>query len=78
MQGLDPNPNNIVAAGSFFCRQLGAVACLVRVETNAQAQAIRLSIKTTNATVTLALKQIFLSHLAAKDNNNNTQAPRAQ
>lgn len=48
---------------------------MVRVETNAQAQAIRLSIKTTNAAATLALKKIFLSHLAKEPQPNQPNQP---
>jgi AP-2 complex subunit alpha len=41
LAGLDPNPNNLVAAGTFTCASLGQVICMVRLEANIQANMFR-------------------------------------
>jgi len=62
LEGVDKNSNNICAAGVFVCSQ-GQSFALTRIETNAEAQMMRISIKTSNSSVTAALKGIFASAL---------------
>ena len=56
LQGIDPNPSNIVAAGSFFYDPSGKVSVLMRLEYNAQRQAYRLTVRSTDNVV---LNQVF-------------------
>jgi AP-2 complex subunit alpha len=62
LDGIDKNSNNITASGIFTCSQ-GTSFALARLETNAEAQMMRISIKTSNQTVTSALKALFVSAL---------------
>jgi AP-2 complex subunit alpha len=62
LDGVDKNSNNITAAGVFVCTQ-GQSFALARIETNAEAQMMRISIKTSNASVTVALRALFTAAL---------------
>ncbi|GAQ92348.1 adapitin protein [Klebsormidium nitens] len=61
-QGLDPNPNNLVAASSLATENNGANAvCMVRVETDpADRTQLRLTVACSNPTATQALRQIIV------------------
>ncbi|KAJ7297616.1 hypothetical protein O6H91_Y045300 [Diphasiastrum complanatum] len=61
--GLDPNPNNIVAATTFFSES-GATLCLVRVETDpADRTQLRLTVASTDASTTFELKEYIKEQL---------------
>lgn len=45
LEGIDPNPNNVVAAGVLHMSTAGKVGCLLRLEPNAQAK-VRTSLNT--------------------------------
>ena len=62
LDGVDKNSNNITAAGVFICAQ-GQSFVLTRIETNAEAQMMRITLKTSNPSVTAALKGAFASAL---------------
>lgn len=59
---VDKNSNNITAAGVFVCAQ-GQSFVLTRIETNAEAQMMRVTIKSSNPTVTSSLKGSFAAAL---------------
>lgn len=62
LENVDKNSNNITSAGVFICSQ-GQSFVLSRIETNAEAQMMRITIKTSNPAVTAALKGAFISAL---------------
>lgn len=74
LDGVDKNSNNIVAAGVFVCAQ-GQSFALARIETNAAAQMMRISLKTSNPAVTAALKALFTSALGKPAAPNASAAP---
>ncbi|KAJ3046813.1 hypothetical protein HK097_000492, partial [Rhizophlyctis rosea] len=55
LDGVDPNPNNLVGAAIFSSVTLGKVGCLLRLEPNMEQEMYRLTIRTTNEAVTAAL-----------------------
>lgn len=63
LQGVDPNTNNLVAAGTFQSSQQ-QVVCLVRLETNPSHAMYRLSLRTYNEGVTATLKKLLTSQLS--------------
>lgn len=63
LPGVDPNPNNLVGAATFHSSR-GSVYCYMRLETNQQAQMIRLTLKSGSAEITNAMKNVFLAHLS--------------
>jgi len=73
--GIDNNPLNIIGAGVFH-NSHGDFPCFVRLETNPNAQMIRMTIKSSNGQLTSALRNIFLLHLAAESQaTSNTVNP---
>lgn len=62
---VDPNSNNIVAAGTFNSEQAQQVV-LVRIETNPQHQAYRLTTRTTNNVVSQAIFQSLKQQISAQ------------
>eukprot|EP01125_Pyxidicula_operculata_P002647 TRINITY_DN124_c1_g1_i1.p1 TRINITY_DN124_c1_g1~~TRINITY_DN124_c1_g1_i1.p1 ORF type:complete len:1591 (+),score=529.24 TRINITY_DN124_c1_g1_i1:48-4820(+) len=74
LHGVDSNISNILAAGTLHTSTMGATDCLVRLETNPTAQMIRITIKSSNASITSALRNIFFLHLgsAVETNTPNT------
>lgn len=56
LQGVDPNTNNLVAAGTFMS-SAGTLQTLVRMETNAAAAMYRVTVRASNETITTLLKQ---------------------
>lgn len=62
LDGVDKNSNNITAAGVFVCAQ-GQSFVLARIETNPEAQMMRVTLKTSNPTVTAALKGTYVAAL---------------
>ena len=66
LKGVDPSINNIVAAGQFCCATLPTPSpCLVRLETNPQANMCRLTVRSASAVLTSAMKTALVSHLSA-------------
>ncbi|BGP53451.1 hypothetical protein JCM8202_001094 [Rhodotorula sphaerocarpa] len=66
LDGIDPNPNNIVAAGVLHMSSGGKVGCLLRLEPNASAKLCRLTIRTTNESVSQELLNVLSGSLASK------------
>ncbi|KWU41010.1 Adaptor protein complex AP-2 alpha subunit [Rhodotorula sp. JG-1b] len=65
LDGIDPNPNNIVAAGVLHMSNGGKVGCLLRLEPNANAKLCRLTIRTTNEAVSQELLAIISRSLSS-------------
>eukprot|EP00762_Andalucia_godoyi_P001586 ANDGO_00198.mRNA.1 AP-2 complex subunit alpha-1 len=59
LSGIDPNPANAVAAASY-----GQVPVMVRVETNAQSNAYRVTVRASSAPLARATLQIVKAQLA--------------
>ncbi|KAJ3291392.1 hypothetical protein HK104_006138 [Borealophlyctis nickersoniae] len=55
LEGVDPNPNNLVGASIYSSIECGKVGCLLRLEPNLEQEMYRLTIRTTNDAVTAAL-----------------------
>ncbi|PWN41488.1 putative alpha-adaptin C [Ceraceosorus guamensis] len=64
LENIDPNPNNIVAAGVLHMAHAGKVGCLLRSEPNKEAKLCRLTIRTTNDVVSAELLRLFTAVLA--------------
>ncbi|KAJ3431183.1 ap-2 complex subunit alpha [Anaeramoeba flamelloides] len=65
LNGVDPNKNNIVGSGLFSAAKK-KVGCLLRMETNLNKKSIKMTIKTTNTTVTSALKNLIQTQLEVR------------
>ncbi|BGP18946.1 hypothetical protein JCM10213_001956 [Rhodosporidiobolus nylandii] len=63
LDGIDPNPSNIVAAGVLHMAQGGKVGCLLRLEPNAEAKLCRLTVRTTNEGVSQEMLNVLVSSL---------------
>lgn len=74
LTGLDPNSNNVVAAGIFSCSTIGQLAVLVRIEMNPQAPVLRVSVRTANAVLTQALMRIIKSQMSGPSSAPNSTA----
>eukprot|EP01097_Dermamoeba_algensis_P003798 TRINITY_DN2586_c0_g1_i1.p1 TRINITY_DN2586_c0_g1~~TRINITY_DN2586_c0_g1_i1.p1 ORF type:complete len:877 (-),score=197.89 TRINITY_DN2586_c0_g1_i1:104-2734(-) len=66
VMGIDANPNNVVAAGNFIS-STKQVVCLLRIETNMEANMYRLTLRTFNQQVTDAIKLTLANHLGTVD-----------
>ncbi|BGP37473.1 hypothetical protein JCM10449v2_001379 [Rhodotorula kratochvilovae] len=66
LEGIDPNPSNVVAAGVLHMSTGGKVGCLLRVEPNAEAKLCRLTVRTTNEAVSQAVLKILVAALSGK------------
>ncbi|KDN38649.1 Adaptor protein complex AP-2 alpha subunit [Tilletiaria anomala UBC 951] len=55
LEGIDPNPVNIVAAGVLHMAHAGKVGCLLRVEPNKTAKLCRITVRTTNDVISEAI-----------------------
>ncbi|GAA5929074.1 hypothetical protein JCM3775_006728 [Rhodotorula graminis] len=66
LDGIDPNPNNVVAAGVLHMSNGGKVGCLLRVEPNAEAKLCRLTVRTTNEAVSQAVLKVLVASLSGK------------
>lgn len=66
LQGVDPNINNLVAAGNVHARDgdQGYITVLLRIESNAQAQMYRATVRSNNANVTAALRDLLVLELS--------------
>ncbi|KZW02214.1 Adaptor protein complex AP-2 alpha subunit [Exidia glandulosa HHB12029] len=65
LDGLDPNPVNIVAAGVLHMSQAGKVGCLLRLEPNKEAKLCRLTIRSTSEDVSGEVLALLQRHLKA-------------
>jgi len=63
LQGVDPNVNNMVGSGVVTLSNAGSCPILMRIETNAQAQMYRVTIKSPSALVTAAMKDLITMQL---------------
>jgi len=59
LQGVDPNTNNIVAAGYFSTSSTQNTICLLRIEANAQASMYRMTVKSPDQHVQRAMKELL-------------------
>ncbi|PKA56037.1 AP-2 complex subunit alpha-2 [Apostasia shenzhenica] len=63
-QGLDLNPNNLVASTSFFSENCRAMLCLIRVETDpADRSQLRLTVASGDPILTFELKELLKEYL---------------
>lgn len=62
LAGVDPNVNNLVAAGTF-CSTSKQVVCLLRIETNPGVGMARVTIRTFHGPVTEALRLLVIPQL---------------
>jgi AP-2 complex subunit alpha len=62
LQGVDPNVNNLVAAGNVTTSS-STVPCFVRMETNAAAAMYRITVKSSNALITAGVKDLLATQL---------------
>ncbi|TPX45987.1 hypothetical protein SeMB42_g02779 [Synchytrium endobioticum] len=56
LEKIDPNPRNMVGALIYNCTELGRVGALLRIEPNVEQQMFRLTVRSTNESVTTALR----------------------
>jgi len=62
LQNIDPNPYNIVAAGTFYTQTEHSV-CMLRVETSPQTQMLRITTRSFNPQVALGITFLLLEYL---------------
>jgi len=62
LKGVDPNVNNLVAAGTFF-NGSGPIVCLIRLESNPNALMYRITLRTPSAQLSVPLKELLASFL---------------
>ncbi|PWN35398.1 Adaptor protein complex AP-2 alpha subunit [Meira miltonrushii] len=67
LNGIDPNPSNLVAAGVLHMTNGGKVGCLLRNEPNAPAKLCRLTIRTTNDLVSAELLRLLSTVLSSEN-----------
>ncbi|KAE8233366.1 hypothetical protein CF326_g1591 [Tilletia indica] len=67
LEGVDPNPVNVVAAGVLHTANGGKVGCLLRLEPNKQAKMCRLTVRTTNDLVSQTLLSGLLAALGGDE-----------
>ncbi|KAL4243520.1 AP-2 complex subunit alpha [Abortiporus biennis] len=65
LDGIDPNPNNIVAAGILHMSVDGKVGCLMRLEPNKEAKLCRITVRSTSEEVAADLQQLIQKPLDA-------------
>ncbi|KAJ7181661.1 adaptin N terminal region-domain-containing protein [Mycena crocata] len=63
---IDPNPNNIVAAGVLHMSVEGKVGCLLRLEPNREAKLCRLTVRSTSEDVASEVLKLILKPLKAE------------
>ncbi|KAE8697032.1 AP-2 complex subunit alpha-2 [Hibiscus syriacus] len=65
-QGLDPNPNNLVASTIFCSEKTHGMLCLVRIETDpADRTMLRMTLASGDPTLTFELKESIKEHLVS-------------
>ncbi|KAF9459915.1 adaptin N terminal region-domain-containing protein [Collybia nuda] len=65
LDDIDPNPNNIVAAGVLHMSVDGKVGCLLRLEPNREAKLCRLTLRSTSETVASEVQKLIQKPLKA-------------
>ncbi|KAF8216241.1 adaptin N terminal region-domain-containing protein [Mycena galopus ATCC 62051] len=66
LEEIDPNPNNIVAAGVLHMSVEGKVGCLLRVEPNREAKLCRLTVRSTSEDVAAEVLKLLQKPLKAE------------
>lgn len=67
LDGIDPNPTNIVGAAVLHTAHAGKVGCLLRFEPNPQVKLARLTVRTTNDQVSEELMALLLRNLSTDE-----------
>lgn len=76
--GLDTNPNNMVACGTFFSEATHTMLCLVRVETDPQDRTqLRLTVASGDQYLTFELKEYIKEHLIDLPRTRAASSPPA-
>ncbi|PSS37745.1 hypothetical protein PHLCEN_2v438 [Hermanssonia centrifuga] len=65
LDGIDPNPNNLVAAGILHMSGDGKVGCLMRLEPNKEAKLCRITVRSTSEDVVTQVQRLIQKPLAA-------------
>lgn len=65
LDGIDPNPNNLVGAGILHMSNDGKVGCLLRVEPNKDAKLCRLTVRSTSEDVANEVQKWLQKSLVA-------------
>ncbi|KAG6857566.1 hypothetical protein H0H87_000165 [Tephrocybe sp. NHM501043] len=65
LDDVDPNPNNLVAAGVLHMSTEGKVGCLLRLEPNKEAKLCRLTVRSTSETVAAEVRKLVQQPLKA-------------
>ncbi|CAL1695822.1 unnamed protein product [Somion occarium] len=65
LEGIDPNPNNLVGAGILHMSVDGKVGCLMRLEPNREAKLCRLTIRSTSEDVAAEVQKLLHKPLSA-------------
>jgi AP-2 complex subunit alpha len=63
LHDIDPNPNNLVAAGVLHMSVEGKVGCLLRVEPNREAKLCRLTVRSTSEDVAGEVQKLLQASL---------------
>ncbi|KAF7347832.1 hypothetical protein MVEN_01540700 [Mycena venus] len=66
LEEIDPNPNNIVAAGVLHMSVEGKVGCLLRLEPNREAKLCRLTVRSTSEDVAAEVLKLVQKPLKAE------------
>jgi len=66
LEGIDPNPANLVAAGVLHTSVDGKVGCLLRLEPNREAKLCRLTVRSTSEDVAVEVKKLLQLLLKAE------------
>ncbi|KDQ63551.1 hypothetical protein JAAARDRAFT_169498 [Jaapia argillacea MUCL 33604] len=67
LQGVDPNPHNIVAAGVLHTAVDGKVGCLMRLEPNKEAKLSRITVRSTSEDVAGEVQKLVQKPLKAAE-----------
>ncbi|CAH1441113.1 unnamed protein product [Lactuca virosa] len=74
--GLDPNANNLVASTDFYSKDIGAMLCLIRIETDPTDRTqLRMTVASRNPTLTFQLKE-FIKKYVVRIDTAAKQPPR--
>lgn len=65
LDGIDPNPVNIVAAGILHMSTDGKVGCLMRLEPNREAKLSRITVRSTSEDVAAEVERLIRRPLGA-------------
>ncbi|KAH9937708.1 Adaptor protein complex AP-2 alpha subunit [Fomitopsis serialis] len=65
LDGIDPNPDNIVAAGILHMSTDGKVGCLMRLEPNREAKLCRITVRSTSEDVAAEAMKLVMKPLNA-------------